>query len=243
MELHHGRYPGLDACRGIAILMMVSYHFFVDLEFIGIPGPDTFSGPLKYFGFLTTISFIGIAGISAHLKSEKTHGFWRQIRAFLKRGGELLLIGAGISLVTWWVMRGEGYVVFGILHLIGTALILTPFLYRLGYYGLTPVAGLILIAVFGLPAGPLWLAWIGICPEDFYSVDYTPLIPWLSVFMVGLSTGRFFFPSGYPRYSLKVPEKPVRSLAVLGRHSLAIYLIHQPVLFLLILTFLKIRGL
>jgi len=243
MELHHGRYPGLDACRGIAILMMVSYHLFVDLDFIGIPGPNPFSGPLKYFGFLTTISFIGIAGMSAHLKSEKNRGFWRQIRAFLKRGGELLLIGAGISLVTWWVMQGEGYVVFGILHLIGTALILAPFLYRLGYYGLIPAGGLILIAVFGLPAGPLWLAWIGICPEDFYSVDYTPLIPWLSVFMIGLSTGRILFPSGYPRYSLKLPEKPVRCLAFFGRHSLAIYLIHQPVLFLLILTFSKMGGL
>ncbi|HOJ96318.1 MAG TPA: heparan-alpha-glucosaminide N-acetyltransferase [Methanospirillum sp.] len=242
MELHHGRYPGLDACRGIAILMMVSYHFFVDLDFIGIPGPDPFSSPLKCFGVLTTISFIGIAGISAHLKSEKTHGFMKQIRAFLKRGGELLLIGVGISLITWWVMQGVGYVVFGILHLIGTALILTPFLYRLGHYGLLLAAGLIMIAVFGLPAGPLWLAWIGICPVDFYSVDYTPVIPWLSVFIFGLSTGRFFFPSGYPRYFLNTPEKPVRCLAFLGRHSLVIYLIHQPVLFLLILTILKIGG-
>ncbi|MDD3575037.1 MAG: heparan-alpha-glucosaminide N-acetyltransferase domain-containing protein, partial [Methanospirillum sp.] len=43
----HGRYPELDACRGIAILMMVFFHFLVDLAFLRIPGPDPFSFPLR----------------------------------------------------------------------------------------------------------------------------------------------------------------------------------------------------
>jgi uncharacterized membrane protein len=140
-------------------------------------------------------------------------------------------------------MQGEGVCVFGILHLIGTALFLAPFLYRLGLLWPHSAGGTDIVWGFWPSSGPLWLAWIGICPEDFYSVDYTPLIPWLSVFMIGLSTGRILFPSGYPRYSLKLPEKPVRCLAFFGRHSLAIYLIHQPVLFLLILTFSKMGGL
>lgn len=241
MGSYHGRYPQLDACRGIAVPMMIWFHFFVDLAFLGLPGPDPFSGLLRIFGMLTTISFIGIAGISAHLKAEKTPGMMNQFSTFFKRGGELLLIGMGITIVTWWVMDGEGYVVFGILHLIGTALILTPFLHRLKYAGLILAAALIPIAYSNLlPSGPLWLAWSGICPDDFYSVDYAPLIPWLSVFLIGLSAGRFLFPYGNPRCDLGAPGSFVLSLAHLGRHSLLIYLIHQPVLFLLIISVAKI---
>ena len=241
MGSFHGRYPELDACRGIAILMMIFFHFFVDLSFIGLPGPDPYSGFLRIFGMLTTISFIGIAGISAHLKAEKTPDIKDQISAFFRRGGELLLIGIGITIVTWLVMDGEGYVVFGILHLIGTALILTPLLYRLRYAGLVLAAALLLVAYTDLlPSGPLWLAWSGIFPEDFYSIDYAPLIPWLAVFLLGLSAGRFLFPFSNPRYDMGVPHKPVLYLAYLGRHSLLIYLIHQPVLFLLITGFEKL---
>ena len=234
----HGRYPELDACRGIAILMMVFFHFFVDLAFLRIPGPDPFSFPLRTFGLLTTILFIGIAGISAHLKTEKTSGIFNQVFAFLKRGGELILIGIGISIITWLILDGEGYVIFGVLHLIGTALILTPFLHRSGYYAILPAIGLIIIYYAGLlPTGSLWLVWSGIRPDDFYSVDYTPLIPWLSVFIFGLSAGRLFFPSGHPRFGLNIVPKSVSYLALIGRHSLLIYLIHQPILFFLITVF------
>ncbi|HPY60384.1 MAG TPA: heparan-alpha-glucosaminide N-acetyltransferase [Methanospirillum sp.] len=238
MGSHRGRYPELDACRGIAILMMILFHFFVDLAFLGLKGPDPFTFPLRLFGLLTAISFVGIAGVSAHLKIEKIPDINRQISAFLRRGGELILIGAGITIITWFVMDGEGYVVFGILHLIGTALILAPLLYRSGYYGLLFATVLIIISLTGLlPSGPLWLAWSGICPDDFYSVDYTPLIPWLSVFILGLYSGRLIFPSGHAVYAFDTHKKPVLFLAFIGRQSLFIYLVHQPVLFILIMAF------
>jgi len=218
--------------------MMVWFHFFVDLEYLGIEGPDPFSGPLRLFGMITTVLFIGIAGISAHLKIEKTSGFMNQLVTFFVRGGKLLGIGFCITLVTWLVLDGEGYVVFGILHLLGTALLLTPFLYRIGYFGLF-LAALLIVGSCSvhIPNGPIWLAWLGVVPPLFYSIDYTPLIPWLSVFLIGLSLGRFFFPAGYPRYQIITYQDPMvlqRHLACVGRHSLVIYLIHQPLLFVLI---------
>jgi len=236
MGINPGRYPELDACRGVAIVLMIFFHFFVDLTFLGLPGPDPFSGLLHILGLSTATLFIGIAGISAHIKIEKTPGFRNQMWAFTQRGGKLLLIGFGITSVTWWYLNGEGYVVFGILHLIGCALVMTPLLRRLGYFGLLP-AFVILTISYGalLPPGPLWMAWSGVHPEDFVSVDYTPLIPWLSVFLAGLSVGKFLYPSGIPRYSLRPQNGMLLSLfGVAGRHSLAIYLIHQPVLILLL---------
>jgi hypothetical protein len=69
----------LDACRGIAILMMVIVPSFLLISTLfGIPVRIPFSGPLKYFGFLTTISSSVLQACQHHLKSEKNRGFWRQ---------------------------------------------------------------------------------------------------------------------------------------------------------------------
>ena len=112
------RYPELDAFRGTAVIMMVIFHFFIDLSFLGIEGPDPYTGVLKGFGIVTASLFLIIAGISAHITYEKTRSSTGQNQEFIKRGTKLILIGLGITLVTWWFLQGEGYVVFGILHLI-----------------------------------------------------------------------------------------------------------------------------
>lgn len=237
MAVHQGRYPELDACRGIAIVMMIIFHFFVDLVFLGIPGPDPFAGFFRGFGLCTAILFVGIAGVSANIKISKTPDLSDQILSFFRRGVFLLLIGFGITLVTWWILNGHGFVVFGILHLIGVSLILAPFLHRLGYYGIVCAAILLLISYSGiLPSGPLWMAWSGMYPTGFYSVDYTPLIPWLSVFLIGLSLGNYFYSKNSSGYLNHFHDSVwMTTLSYLGKKSLLIYLIHQPILITLLI--------
>jgi len=226
------RYPELDAFRGAAVIMMVIFHFFIDLSFLGIDGSDPYSGVLKWFGIVTASLFLIIAGISAHITYEKTNSSLRQIQGFIKRGTKLILIGFVITLVTWWFLQGEGYVVFGILHLIGFGIILTPILHRFGMYALLIAGGLLIISSIGsIPYGPLWLAWAGIHPEIFSSIDYTPIIPWLSMFITGLCIGQILYPKG--RQQFQITGSILRLLppfVYTGRHSLFIYLIHQPVM-------------
>jgi uncharacterized membrane protein len=244
MTAHLGRYPELDAARGVAVFMMIFFHLFVDLSFLGIQAPDPFSGPLQLFGLITASFFILIAGISAHIKAERTYHTNRWYISFLKRGVELILIGFGITLVTYWFLNGQGYVIFGILHLIGFCLLVTPALHYLGKYKILIVFGILLISsAFTLPHGPIWMVPIGIHPPDFTSVDYVPVIPWLGVFIIGMLTGQFLYPEGVRRcnFSKILNFRLWYPVIITGRHSLVIYLLHQPVMILILsIFFMKI---
>ncbi len=225
------RFPGLDAARGCAICMMVVYHILVDIAFLGAEGPDPFSGPVRIFGYGTAALFILIAGIAASIRMGRCTDISGCMKSFLARGGELILLGAGITVVTWVFLDGEGYVIYGILSLIGTGLILSPVLLR--YPRLSFISGLVLVsgAVISLPHGPLWLVWTGIHPDNFYSVDYTPVIPWLGFFLLGGGIGSIIYPGGTRRMILTPSwARILNPLIIPGRHSLIIYLVHQPVI-------------
>ena len=85
------------------------------------------------------------------------------------------------------------------------------------------------------PDGP-WLFVLGIRPDDLQGVDYYPLVPWAGFALVGTWVGRTVYPEGRRRLRgfPTAPPRPARWLIPLGRHSLLIYLVHQPVLFALL---------
>ena len=88
-----------------------------------------------------------------------------------------------------------------------------------------PISLIVFVAAFGG-----WLVWTGLAPDRPVTADFEPFFPWFAPFLAGLATGRILSHLGlWARLSL--PETPLlRRLAWPGRHSLAIYLIHQPVL-------------
>ena len=160
---------------------------------------------------------------------------------YLKRGVSILLIAALITVVTWWYL-GEGYIIFGILHLIGFSIIIAPFfLHRklVSLYGgiFVIIVGILLQAV----RGPFILLPLGIYPASFYSVDYTPIFPWFGIVLIGIYLGGLLYPGGKRGYIVperfnysQLPAVPGKVLAFLGRHSLVIYILHQPVIILLL---------
>ena len=95
-------------------------------------------------------------------------------------------LGLLATLATWLYLR-EGFIIFGILHLIGVSVMLSVLFFRFGKYNI--LLGLLCIAggsVTGSVHGPLWLLPLGITPASFTSVDYTPLIPWFGAVLVGI---------------------------------------------------------
>jgi uncharacterized membrane protein len=78
-----------------------------------------------------------------------------------------------------------------------------------------------------------WLLWLGIKQVGRSMVDHYPLIPWFGLALLGVFAGQTLYPNGQRRFALQdwSCSPPVRGLAFLGRHSLPIYLIHQPILF------------
>ncbi|WP_333870703.1 heparan-alpha-glucosaminide N-acetyltransferase [Desulforamulus putei] len=213
----------LDLLRGTAILLMVLFHIIFDLnEFFQVPIPYA-EGPVFYIGKAAASLFIFVAGISCSLS-----------RNNVKRGVKLIGLGLLITLVTSLVVPGSN-IIFGILHFLGTAVLLYDFFKRLR-------PGILLI----LGTAVIWagscfqqitmpnslLAPLGLLGPDFYSVDYYPLVPWLGLFLYGVAVGKMI----YKEKKSLFPAFPLRQnlINTLGRHSLSIYLLHQPVILLLL---------
>jgi uncharacterized membrane protein len=239
------RYIEIDAARGVAILMMILFHTVFDLSLFHVYPVTVVTGFWRYFAFFTASLFLFIVGVSlviSHAREEeRLAGDPRRQTGiavkFLKRGVGIFACGLLVTFATWLYL-GEGFVIFGILHLIGVSTILALFFFRFRKVNLLIGCMLIVIGILLAEAGvtgPFWLLWLGIPPAPFTSVDYTPLLPWFGVVLVGMGVGERLYPGG--KRSFAVPRLPAlifSPLAFLGRHSLLIYLLHQPVILILL---------
>jgi uncharacterized membrane protein len=239
------RYWEIDALRGVAILMMMLFHLLWDLWFFRVlPGVVLYAGFWKYFQRTTAITFLLLVGVSltvshhhagAQGKAHFSKFFWRGLRIFG--------FGLVISLVVW--AAGVGYVHFGILHLIGVAIILAYPLVRCRWVNLAAWLLLVLLGrwVQSVHVSFWWLVWLGLRPENYAPNDYFPLIPWFGVVLLGVFLGNTFYRREGRLFPL--PDwghaPPLRALQFLGRHSLLIYLIHQPLLFAILWAIGMIR--
>jgi uncharacterized membrane protein len=227
------RYWEVDAARGVAILMMVVYHFTYDLYAFGGYDVDAVGGFWARFADATASLFLFLVGVSLAISYAREGGGFRR---YLLRG--LRIFGYGMLLTAVFLVFGMGIVAFGILHLIGVSIVLSyPFL-KLRFANLVLgvgvfAAGLYLQALD--PTGSAWMLPFGVVPEGLVMPDYRPLLPWFGVVLVGIFSGNVVYgdgrrPDGLPAAS----PIPARPLLALGRNSLAIYLVHQPVMIVLL---------
>jgi uncharacterized membrane protein len=230
------RFWEVDFLRGLAIILMVLFHLAYDLNYFGIQPIEVASGFWFYLARFTASLFLLLVGVSLSLSRSRARLLGQEDRfrvRLMKRGLWIFSLAMGLTLVTY-LFIGRGFIVFGVLHLIGVSLLLAYPFFRL--HGVNFILGLlfILVGLFlqGLSVDFPWLLWLGLAPWDFRSVDYFPLLPWFGVILIGMAFGDLFY-RGYSR-RIPVPDLAgsslVRWLTFLGRNSLAIYLIHQPVL-------------
>jgi uncharacterized membrane protein len=230
------RFWEVDAARGIAIIMMIVYHCTYDLDTLGGYRIQSTTGYLALFADVTAGLFLFLVGISLAISRTRTSlTGWRLLSKYLARGSRILAYGVVLTVV--FLALGMGVVAFGILHLIGFSIILAyPFLsLRLTNLVLGTVifvAGQYVLAQ-DLYSQSFWLLPFGVVPEGVMMPDYRPLLPWFGVVLIGLFFGNVVY-GGRPA----VPEDkaPVlaRPLLPLGRNSLFIYLIHQPIIIALL---------
>jgi uncharacterized membrane protein len=232
------RYWEIDLARGIAILMMILFHTVFDLYFFRIFPVDVYSGSWRYFAFATASLFLLIVGISLTISRARvasTKSGYQLALKFVYRGAGILLLGLLVTFCTWLFLE-EGFIVFGILHLIGVSIIISPLFFRFKKGNI--VLGFLCIVIgyfFTTSTGPIWLLPLGIHPATFWSVDYEPIFPWFGIVLTGMGLGEYLYPEGVRRFTLsQIPEIVVRPLAFMGRHSLIIYLVHQPLIILVI---------
>lgn len=226
------RISEIDALRGVAIIGMIVFHFFFDLSYFGVLEQEMFEGAWLIFARIGQFLFLGLVGVSIVLSRKN---FSEQVR----RGMKIFLCGMLVTLVTFFFAR-ESFVKFGVLHFIGIAV---PIVYLFKGKKVLAVVLAALFAFFlgeyfaGLKTQEVFLFPFGLLRNNFSSLDYFPIFPWLAVPLIGLVLGEVLYDARKARFPVL---GKISMLVFLGRHSLLIYLLHQPILILLILSTLGI---
>lgn len=229
---NRGRFAIVDGVRGVAILLMFVYHFTWDLSYFGFSDADLFGDPF-WIGFVWLIVsiFLSVSGFAFALAEHRGTPPGARIR-------RLVLIGvcAGLVSLATYIVDAHSFVFFGILHHVFLASLLLLLLRSLPS-SLLLLVGLVCLAAPYLFASDTfaysWLLWLGLSPYPVLSVDYVPLIPWVAAPLFGLVAGRRAVQAErLQRLFIWRPEDPIgKTVRLLGRHSLLVYVIHQPILF------------
>ena len=237
------RYALIDAARGVAILLMIVYHFSWDLTFFGLADFRIFTDPWWiWFANVIVSIILGVMGVSQVIARRRG----LTAMAFFRRFGLIAAAAGAVSLATYWLDPAT-YVFFGILHHVALASVILAGAIFLPSPALVLLAVLILAAPGYLthPAFAAdWLLWVGLSPVPPASVDYVPLAPWLAVPLLGVVAGRWMFRDGSTPAALAwdPAHKLPKLLRLAGRHSLALYLLHQPILYGGLYLFMGIVG-
>lgn len=208
---------------------MAAYHFCYDLEAFGHLPPGTMvTGWGAIFARAVAASFLFLVGISLYL----AHGRGIRWHAFLRRFAQIAAAAALITVATWYV-QGPRFIFFGILHsiavssLIGLAFLRLPALPTLAVAGGAAIAPAWLAnGAFDLP----WLVWSGLTTLPVQAVDFVPTFPWLAPVLAGIASAKLAARTGIWKKPRPEPTRVQHWLSLPGRHSLIIYLIHQPII-------------
>ncbi len=222
----------IDALRGAAVIVMILNHIIYDAVYFLGASPAVFDNPLAEMTHLSAHVFIILSGICCSFS-----------RSNVKRGVKVFLIAMAITVVTGLM---DMPIRFGVLHLLGFCMV---------FYGLThgiwenlpPVHAAVFFVLFLIfkyitdhAVTSLKFLWMfGFTYPGFYSADYFPIFPWLFLFLAGAVLGPVIKARRFPKwfYDFKMPVLPA-----IGRRSLLIYVLHQPLLYgicLLIQRFIK----
>lgn len=219
------RFLELDFLRGLAVLGMIIFHFFFILDFYGIYPSEMFSGLWHVLGQFVRFTFLILVGIGMVISFNRSHSLWRQV----KRGLIVLFFAMIVTLATR-IFIPDQYVSFGILHLIGTSIIILSLIVRWPFFAL-------LFAIFAMSLGYYVTDGVFILfhNSSVQTIDYFPLFPWIGVVALGIFLGHIFYAKerAQPKFNLlqKIP------LVFLGRHSLLIYMLHVPIILAVLFAF------
>ena len=225
------RIHAIDLARTTALAAMVIYHFTFDLMLFGhLPPGFVFQGPWPLFARAIASSFLFLAGVSLWL----AHGQHIRWSAFLRRFAMVAGAAALVTVATYFTM-GAQFIRWGILHAIAAGSLVGLMFLRAPVVLTVSVAALAFAAPhlgrFEVFNGPQWI-WLGLSTEIPPMMDYEPLLPWLCPVLLGIATARVMARAGlWDRLRHWQPGRVGQALLWPGQHSLAIYLIHQPVLF------------
>ena len=237
------RNEALDALRGIALVAMFGFHLVWDLAFYRLVSPGLpFAKPFVAYGHTVASTFLLLVGASLVLASRNGIDW----RAFGRRLAMILAACIAITAATWYLFP-DSFIFFGILHCIAlSSVVALPFL-RAPWWLVAPLSALALSApmVFATQSldGPMWW-WLGLGTVEPRSNDWRPFLPWFGVVLTGTLMARLALARELPGWltSWRAGTGASRALVWGGRHSLLVYLVHQPVFIAIVFLLARAVG-
>jgi uncharacterized membrane protein len=232
------RFIELDVIRGFALMFMIVLHLMWDLDYFGIL---KLNAEFYQSNVIVQVLFFSIVGVCQSLKSnyENLTDDQRRIKTKKMATRGLYIIGCGmlISIATFIVMPDRP-IFFGVLHCIGLSILLSIPLIRLKeksiLIALPCIVGGIILGNIPVQDPNYLQLIIGLHQTDImrYTIDYFPILPWFGVTMLGVAIGSLLYKNNTRQF--RFPElsanKPAKFCSWCGRHTLSIYLIHQPLI-------------
>ncbi len=221
------RFDRLDALRGLAIVWMAVFHFLFDLNHFGYFEPrHQFHRDTLWVAQRTVILslFLFSSGLALAVALDAGQRWGRFWRRWAQIAGCALLVSLGSAL-----MFPKSFIFFGVLHGIAVMLVLARLAAPLrGGLWLLAAAAILLPFVVQHPAfDGRALSWTGLVTRKPLTEDYVPVLPWIGVMLAGLASGQWLLARHRAVLSGPLP-RGLAPLATLGRWSLTVYMLHQP---------------
>lgn len=247
--MRNKRFWEIDFIRGIAVILMIIFHIIFDLYyFLGL---ILIKNHLFWFLFPRVIAtiFITISGVCLYISYERSRRKIGEklLLKYLKRGLKIFSFGMIITFVSLFFIKEEA-ILFGILHFLGfSSIIAYPFLKlkkaNIFISSIFIFLGIIFsnIKISYDPVQNFYLLILGLTPRNFVTLDYFPIFPWFGFILIGIFLGKTFYSDGERNFKIKDFSSfiIIKLISVLGRNSLKIYLLHQPIIILFIFLFIQ----
>jgi len=220
----------IDIVRGVDVLLMVTFNCSVTLSYFRLTQPSNNFLYWSVFPIIIASIFIFLSGTSAYASYKSRKKEFE--KTYLKRGVKLLVFSAAITLFTY-VFVPSATILFGILHFFAITSFVVPFFVK--NKKIIFLAG-VLIILLGLYLQTKqfdfsYLLWLGLVPKNFLTLDYFPIMPWFGVLLLGVYFGKDFLKK---TANIKFKNKFANIFTFFGKNSLVIYLVHQPILVVLL---------
>jgi len=227
------RYREIDVLRGIAITLMLFLHTLWCLDYLG------FNIDMSAYVIQPIVPslFLVIAGISLYLSFSKNTDYKHWMKVSVYRSIKLIILGFAITVISLFLFPNMP-VISGILTCIGISLLVGIAFIRLSVNTLV-ISNLLLIPagffISHTSIGNNYLFYLIGFKTTIQSLDYFPVVPWLWCMVFGITIGKLWYTNGIRQF--RIPKSlNVKQLEWLGKHSLVIYLMHQPILYCLLLS-------
>ena len=241
------RFMELDLLRGFALFLMIFGHFLWDLDYFNLVPMN--NGIYSSLQKLVAPMFFTIVGMSILVSRRKKDLSAEEEKQYnlkqIMRGLKIFNLGMALTIITIIAIPDKP-VYFGVLHCIGLIILSIPFLkfrkYNAIFAGVFIALGMILGQYHIQNPSILHLA-AGIHQSNLWmtTVDYFPLFPWMGLSLMGIAIADCMYDGNVRKF--KMPDiskyRPAKFFSWMGKHSLEIYLLHQPVIAGTLYIFMK----